>query len=304
MDRGIRAETDRVYDVVIGPLVGGFLGETEGWRWIQGLMAIFSGFVWIFISLAVPETYSPVLLKRRAAELSRLTGKVYRSEAEVNRKTATLKDALYTNLSRPWVLLFREPIVFLLSFYMAVIYGTLYMLFAAYPIVYQQHRGWSAGVAGLPFIGVAVGMLGAVAYCIWVDNPRYLRVVDEHEGSAPPEARLPPSLPGAIALPIGLFMFAWTNSPSLPWAPSVIAGAPFGFAMLVVFLCKIDYLTLPAPWSFSGSFTDQSTAIMNYLVDSYTIYAASVLAANSVFRAIFGAVFPLFTRQMYSALGR
>lgn len=43
---------------------------------------------------------------------------------------------------------------------------------------------------------------------------------------------------------------------------------------------------------------------MNYLVDSYTIYAASVLAANSVFRAIFGAVFPLFTRQMYSGLGK
>lgn len=43
---------------------------------------------------------------------------------------------------------------------------------------------------------------------------------------------------------------------------------------------------------------------MNYLVDSYTIYAASVLAANSVFRAIFGAVFPLFTRQMYNGLGK
>lgn len=40
-----------------------------------------------------------------------------------------------------------------------------------------------------------------------------------------------------------------------------------------------------------------------YLVDSYLIYAASVLAANSVLRSLFGAAFPLFTTQMYEALG-
>jgi hypothetical protein len=28
---------------------------------------------------------------------------------------------------------------------------------------------------------------------------------------------------------------------------------------------------------------------MNYLIDSYTVYAASVLAANSVLRSLFGA---------------
>ncbi|KAF9634849.1 Major facilitator superfamily [Lasiodiplodia theobromae] len=243
-------------------------------------MTIFSGVVWIFVSLAVPETYAPVLLKRRAADLSKLNGEVYVSKVEAGKKPVSLKEALYTNLSRPWILLFREPIVFLLSFYMAVIYGTLYMLFGAYPIVYQQHRGWSPGVAGLPFIGVAIGMLLSVVYNICVDNPRYLRLVDANNGTAPPEARLPPGLVGAVALPIGLFIFAWTNGPELPWAPSVIAGAPFGFAMVLVFL-----------------------SIMNYLVDSYTIYAASVLAANSVFRAVFGAVFPLFTRQMYNGLG-
>lgn len=27
----------------LGPIVGGFLGETEGWRWVEGLMAIFTG---------------------------------------------------------------------------------------------------------------------------------------------------------------------------------------------------------------------------------------------------------------------
>lgn len=36
------------------------------------------------------------------------------------------------------------------------------MLFAAFPIVYEQQRGWSAGVGALPFLGPLVGFLLAV----------------------------------------------------------------------------------------------------------------------------------------------
>jgi len=50
----------------------------------------------------------------------------------------------------------------------------------------------------------------------------------------------------------------------------IIFGAPFGCGIVVVFL-----------------------AVLTYLVDSYTVYVASVLAANSVVRSLFGAAFPL-----------
>ncbi len=43
--------------------------------------------------------------------------------------------------------------------------------------------------------------------------------------------------------------------------------------------------------------------LQNYLIDSYTIFAASVLAANSVLRSCFGAGFPLSTSYMYKNLG-
>jgi hypothetical protein len=124
-----------------------------------------------------------------------------------------------------------------------------------------------------------VGMMFAVAYSVW-DNKRYVQVQDKHGGFAPPEARLPPTLIASIAIPIGLFWFAWTNYPSIHWIVCILAGAPFGFGMVLVFL-----------------------GIMNYLIDAYTIFAASVLAANSVLRSIFGAVFPLFTTYMYEDLG-
>lgn len=247
-------------------------------------MAIFTGLLWILCTFTVPETYAPVLLRTRAAELSNLTGRVYRSKLDVSRgPPPKLLSTLKVALSRPWILLFREPIVFLLSVYMAIIYGTLYMMFAAFPIVFQQQRGWSQGIGGLAFIGVAVGMVAAVIYTI-PDNKRYIRAEEagkaKGERGAPPEARLPPSLIGCVLIPIGLFIFAWTNYPSIHWIVCIIFTAPFGFGMVLVFL-----------------------SVMNYLIDAYTIYAASVLAANSVLRSLFGAVFPLFTTYMYDNLG-
>ncbi|KAK9769001.1 putative Major facilitator superfamily (MFS) profile domain-containing protein [Seiridium cardinale] len=264
---------------VLGPIIGGFLGESAGWRWVMGFLAAFSGLFWIIGTLVVPETYAPVLLRKRAAKLTQMTGKHYVSQIDADRGKVTLGQSLKTALSRPWILLLKEPIVLLLSIYMAIIYGTLYMLFAAFPIVYQQNRGWSQGIGGLSFLGILVGMLFAVAYNIPV-NKRYIKIEEENNGFAPPESRLPPAMVGSVALPIGLFWFAWTNYPSIHWMASIAAGVPFGFGMVLVFL-----------------------SIMNYLIDSYTIFAASVLAANSVLRSLFGASFPLFTTYMYQNLG-
>lgn len=111
---------------VLGPIVGGFLGMTEGWRWVEGLMAIFSGVLFFSAVLSVPETYPPVLLRQRALTLSRMTGKVYMSRGDIDQGKISLGDAFSTGLKRPWILLFREPIVFLLSIYMVSTVSTLF----------------------------------------------------------------------------------------------------------------------------------------------------------------------------------
>ncbi|KAL1304265.1 hypothetical protein AAFC00_000676 [Neodothiora populina] len=260
----------------LGPVIGGFLSETEGWRWVQGLMSIMSGVLWIVGMVGNPETYAPVLLHARAAKLSKLTGKVYKTRQDITNADVGIVQIFKTSLSRPILLLFTEPIVLLLSLYMAIIYGTLYLFFGAYPIVYQQSRGWSEGIGGLPFLGIGVGMMSAIAYIIIA--PKFSK--KPPNPFPEPEERLKVCLIGAFALPIGIFWFAWTNYPSVHWMASVAAGVPFGFGMVFVFL-----------------------SITNYLVDAYTIYAASALAANSVLRSLFGAAFPLFTKQMYAKLG-
>jgi hypothetical protein len=239
---------------------------------------IFIGVVGILGIVFIPETYGPVLLQRRTHNLAKADGKIYVSVLEKNQGKKLPSEVFKRALFRPWIFLFLEPIVLIASVYMAIIYGTVYMFMGAMPIVYNEDRGWSVGIGGLAFLGIAVGIIFGLVYAIWDNNIRYMRLYAAK--ATTPESRLPPAIIGGVALPIGMFAFAWTNYPSIHWSVSIILSAPFGFGCVLVIL-----------------------PIMNYLIDTYTIYAASVLAAAAIFRSVVGAVFPLFTTQMYHRLG-
>lgn len=230
--------------ILLGPIAGGYLAETQGWRWVLGLNAILAGVVWIATSLNTRETYAPYILQSRAMALSRTTGDVYVSRLVPGKAPTTFARAVYIAFSRPWVLLFREPIVFLMSLYMAIVYGTLYMLFAAIPIVFEGSRGWNAGTAGLPFIGVSIGVCLATVLA-GVDNRRYVRLRATRSAQGvivEPEARLSTAMAGSIFLPIGLFLFAWTTYPSVHWIAPVIGALSFSCGLVLVFISQMSYL--------------------------------------------------------------
>ncbi|KAL4971450.1 major facilitator superfamily domain-containing protein [Aspergillus desertorum] len=261
-----------LFGPAIGPVVGGFLGEAAGWRWVQGFLATVGGVFCLAMTMTIPEPFAPVLLMRWAEQLSQARSCVYISKLEKDRPKRTFLSAIKVALVQPWVLLCHEPIVLLLTIYMAILYGTLYLFFAAFPIVYQEYRGWDQGIGGLAFLGLAAGIAFGIIAAVYVTLRSIRPSEARNDQSFNPELRLPMSLAGCVAIPIGLLWFAWTNSPSIHWLVSVAAQAPFGFGFVLVYI-----------------------SVQNYLVDAYTIYAASVLAANAMLRSVFGAAFPLFT---------
>lgn len=227
-----------------GPIAGGFLAEKQGWRWPLGLIAIMAGTVSIITMLITPETYAPFILRCRAQALSRMTARIYVSRINVGKLPMTFSQELSIALTRPWILLFREPLVLLTSLYVAIIYGTLYMFFAGFPIVFQYTRGWSQGVAGLPFVGVAIGVCLATLVA-GIDNKRYVRLCEEIDGrggTVEPEARLGIAMAGSFVVPIGLFLFAWTTYPSVHWIVPVIGAVFFSCGLVMVFISLMSYL--------------------------------------------------------------
>ncbi|ODV84468.1 hypothetical protein CANARDRAFT_29018 [[Candida] arabinofermentans NRRL YB-2248] len=265
---------------VVGPLVGGYIGDNVGWRWIYWVLLIFSGVVYAFMVVFMPETSHSHLLKLRAKKLRKLTGDdSYRSLSEL--RIRSTKEIVHQTILRPFTLL-SELIVFLITLYMSIVYGLLYMFFFAFPVVYMEGKGWSASKTGLMFIPVAVGVALAGMFAPYI-NRDYLRRVEAYKqrGELPPaELRLIPMMVGCWFVPVGLFSFAWSSYPSISWAGPCFSGLACGFGF--------NMLYNPAN---------------NYIVDSYQHYAASALAAKTFVRSIWGASVPLFTIQMYHRLG-
>ncbi|KAI5124039.1 hypothetical protein M0805_003868 [Coniferiporia weirii] len=268
---------------VIGPIIGGFVSENQklGWRFNFWIMMIFSGVVFILGVLFMPETYAPVLLRRRARRMRHESeGRaIYVSKFDLTRSRSLIR-TLKTNMSRPFVFLFMEPIVTFLAVYVGIAYAILYALFGAYPIVFQEHRGFTPGQGGLAFLGVGLGIIIGTALTP-VQNRIYWRAMARSPtGKAPPEARLYSAMGGAVLLPVGLFWFAWTADPPISYFSPIFAGAPFGLGIATIM-----------------------QSLTAYMMDSYSIYAASAIAATVVMRSTLACAFPLFSPFMFARLG-
>ncbi|OTB00235.1 hypothetical protein M426DRAFT_66314 [Hypoxylon sp. CI-4A] len=265
----------------LGPITGEYVANILGWRWLMCVMALLSASALLVSLLILPETYAPVLLHQRAQKMSEMTGLVYISAMGTgDERHVSFIKTLATTLSRPFLLASHEVIIPAVALYQAIVFGTLYLTLAAFPIVYTDLRGWPQEKSGLSFIGVLLGMSLSVAYQLW-EYDRYARAVTKSGSEAPlPEVRLLGCCIGGVSIVIGLFWFAWTVTPAIHWAVNTAAGIPFGFGIILV--------------------TISST---NYLIDSYTIFAASALTLCICAKAACGAVFPLFVRSLFANLG-
>ena len=97
--------------------MGSWIGQRAGWRWIYWVLFILIGVVF-FLTILVPETFAPVILKRKAARLRKETGDdSYITKAETDRRpfSSTLKLAM----TRPFIMMVTEPIVLFFSFCMS-----------------------------------------------------------------------------------------------------------------------------------------------------------------------------------------
>lgn len=141
----------------LGPLFGGWIAlKTGQWRWIYWVLFIFVGVVFAF-TLIMPETLAPVLLRRKAKKLN----KEHHTDTYVSKHDLhhiPLSTTLKTAMVRPFILMFMEPIILFMSFYLSFVYALLYATFFAFPIAFEEIRGWNMGITGVSFVSIIVSL--------------------------------------------------------------------------------------------------------------------------------------------------
>jgi multidrug resistance protein len=267
---------------VIGPLAGGYLTEAKGWRWVFWVLSMFNGLFTILCFIFMRETYAVTLLDRKAERLRKETGNAnLKSKLDTG---LTPSELFWRSIIRPTKMLFLSPIVLSMSIYVGIVYGYLYLLFTTFTSVFSLQYGFSTGTVGLTYLGLGIGSMIGLAI-IGFSSDRILKSKtkpnpDGTPGEMKPEYRLPPMVYASVLIPAGLFVYGWTAQYKVHYIVPIFGTMLIGIGNLAVFMC-----------------------VSTYLIDAFTIHAASVLAANTLVRSALGAVLPLAGPRMYQTLG-
>ncbi|PYH95662.1 MFS general substrate transporter [Aspergillus ellipticus CBS 707.79] len=261
----------------VGPIAGSYLSAAAGWRWIFWLLLIVNGTIGIICAVIYPETYAPVILEQKATKLRKKTGNM--GLYVKGHRQVPVSTGLQRAVSRPIKMLLFCPVVTGLAVYNAVVYGFTYLLFSTFSVVFEGQYHFSEGRLGLVYLGLAIGFLVSLSIASVVSDRTYVRLSKKH-GVVKPEYRLDPLIYGAIAIPIGYFIYGWTAEKHIDSAVPIVATGLVGFGVMFTFI----------PYNV-------------YMIDAYAKYAASAIAAGNILRSLSAALLPLAGIPLYDRLG-
>lgn len=258
----------------LGPLIGGSIVQRAGWRWIFWVTTIICAINTLMGYFFLRESYAPVLLSRKKAQLE--DPSKYRFEGEDDRP---LSKKLAHSLRRPFLII-SQPIVLIMSAYQALLFGTTYSIYTNMQQIFEGDYGFNTEQVGLLYLGPGLGFLTSVWFLVPQIDRVYKALGRRNNCEPVPEYRLPLANIGAVLIPISLFCFFWAVEKHAHWALCITATYFYGIGQVMILNCT-----------------------QNYYIDSFEKYAASAIAAGAVFRSLFGGVVPLIAPTMFDSLG-
>lgn len=125
-------------------------------------------------------------MRRKVRRLQReLNRPELRSCYDTNSQQHSPTRILLHGISRPLKMLLFSPIMFLLSLYMAVAYGLLYLLFTTITQVFTDTYNWDPDVCGLAYIGLGIGFLCGLIVVAKLSDATVVRMTKANDGKQP-----------------------------------------------------------------------------------------------------------------------
>ncbi|KAG8845868.1 hypothetical protein FRB96_002236 [Tulasnella sp. 330] len=263
----------------LGPVVGAWIVQFVSWRWVFYATSIADCVIQVFGIIFLRETYAPVLIAQKTRQLRKSTNNPDLRSMFVKPGQLDAHDGgpkvwvriIAHGLLRPLKMLAFQPILQVLAVYQAILYGTMYLTLTTFSALWVEKYHYGVGISGLHYIALGLGFTFGSQFGARALDIIYKRLKARNGGVGTPEMRMPLMLITAFTLPSGLIIYGWSAQHHVVWIVPDI-GAFFLAAGVM------------------GSFLP----IQSYLVDTYTLYAASAIGAASSFRSLAGFGFPLF----------
>ncbi|KAE8349551.1 major facilitator superfamily domain-containing protein [Aspergillus coremiiformis] len=266
-----------ILGTVGAPIYAGFIDQALGWRWVQGIQGLANIPLAVTCFFCLPETRGSVALGKRAALIRSKTGDE-RYAAASDLEAPNLKVMLHNSSIKAISMLITEPVVFAFGLWISFAWFLAFLFLSVISITFTEKKHWGEGVSGLPYISLCLGT--TIGFALNFLQIRKYNSIIAQNGSAPPEARLYGALFGAVWLPIGLFIYSFTQYAFLHWIGPFIA--------LVLITLGIFFI-FESCYSFTS--------------DCYGESSSSAIAGQGFMRNTLGAVSPLFASQFFHNVG-
>jgi MFS family permease len=267
-----------IFGTVAAPIYAGFIDQALGWRWVEGIQGLANIPLVIVITLCLPETRGGVTLSKRAKMIRQSTGDE-RFVTHNDLEAPGIKEMLHNSSIKAIQMLFSEPVVFAFGLWISFAWFLTFLFLSAIPITYQEKRGWNEGISGLPYIALCVGT--TIGFGLnFFQIRKYESIIADPNRDAQPEARLYGALCGAAWLPIGLFIYSFTQYKELFWFGPIVGLVLIAIGIFFIF-----------------------ESCYSYTSDCYGENSSSAIAGQGFMRNTLGAVSPLFASQFFHNLG-
>lgn len=260
----------------IAPVLGASMVIAKNWRWAFWLMTFLSAFILVILVLFFKETSAASILSRRARRIRKETGdnRYYTLQERIDAES-NFWNLIGTTLSSSIKIILTEPIVLAFDLYCGLAYGSYYLFFESFPIVFDGIYHFTLIEVCLAYMGFAVG--GIIAFPIFVVFLVRVLFPKFQNGTFTPEVYLLLLMCICWCFPFAVFLFGWAAGTH--WIVPMIAEVFF-----VIFCFNLFQVTF------------------SYLAFAYPTQTPAVFAGNGLFRSFFACSMPLFGQAMYNNL--
>ncbi|KAK7057779.1 putative efflux pump antibiotic resistance protein [Favolaschia claudopus] len=272
----------QLFGAAVGPIIGGIMSARTTWRWMFWSTSIFQAIMLVIEIGTFPETYAPLILRKRAERLRRSTGDPqYRTPYERPQDRKSVANVLTRALTRPLRLLTFHPIIQVTALIQAWSYGMLYIVLSSFATLWTEEYKQPTELSGLHYIACAAGEVAGSQVGGPLMDMMYRRMRERAPDGIPrPESRILLTFPGSLLVGLGLLVYGWAAQYHVHWA--VVDGAAFVYM-------------------FGGQIAGMP--IQAYVMDLFSEHTSSALAASQFLRSLTAFLFPLFAPAMYKAMG-
>ncbi|KAG0194553.1 hypothetical protein DFQ28_009761 [Apophysomyces sp. BC1034] len=241
----------------VAPLIGGYVDQYLGWRWIFYIKTILGGVIFLLNFVFLRETlYTP------SSDLPAPT--------TFRERLARLK----FNPLRSLALLLR-PVVILTNLPMAVTFGWFYLLITVLPLSFVGKYGFSTGSIGLCYLASGIGNCSGSIVGGLVSDRMYTWQANKNGGISRKEDRLLAVYIAAPFIVVGYLIYGWTLYYGVFWFAPLVGFTTLTFGMMFVTTVVTTYLVdcyLP----MSASVVSVANFARNMMAMMFSLLAVTV----------------------------